>query len=121
MVDLKRAKSLLKSAEGLYQQRDFAGVSGLAYQAFEAGIIALSQVLQEDSVNHLSRRKRAEELLGVSAEVMKKLWRARNVDFYGNETPNGRNRELSEAEIKEALNTVTNLLIKIEELIQEWT
>ncbi|MEK6846064.1 MAG: hypothetical protein AABY26_04850, partial [Nanoarchaeota archaeon] len=64
---------------------------------------------------------RAEELLGESAEVMKKLWKARNIDFYGNEAPGGRNRELSETEIKEALNTVRNLLIKIEELIQEWT
>ncbi|MEK6845422.1 MAG: hypothetical protein AABY26_01575 [Nanoarchaeota archaeon] len=82
MVDLKRAKSLLKSAEGLYQQGDLTGVSGLAYQAFEAGIIALSKVLQEDSGNHLSRRRRAEGLLGISAEVMKKLWKyTRSVKF----------------------------------------
>lgn len=77
MVDLKRAKSLLKSAEGLFQQGDFAGVSGLAYQAFETGIIALSEVLKESSIDHLSRRKRAEELLGVSTEITKKLWRSR--------------------------------------------
>ncbi len=119
MVNLKRAKSLLKSAEGLYQQGDLAGVSGLAYQAFEAGIIALSKVLQEDSGNHLSRRKRAEELLGISAQMMKKLWRYRNIDFYGNEAPGGEDLELNEEEIKEALNTVRNLLIKIEELAQK--
>lgn len=119
MVDLKRAKSLLKSAEELYRQGDLAGVSELAYQAFEAGVIALSKVLQEDSDNHLSRRKRAEELLGISTEMMKRLWRYRNIDFYGNEVQGGEERELNEAEIKEALNTVRNLLVKIEELMQE--
>ena len=52
--------------------------------------------------------------------MMKKIWRYRNVDFYGNERIGENKIELSEIEIKEALTTVKDLLIKIENLIQKW-
>ena len=43
-LDLKRAKSLLKSAKDLYERGDMAGVAGLAYAAFESAIIALKEM-----------------------------------------------------------------------------
>ncbi|HLD72355.1 MAG TPA: hypothetical protein VJA23_02115 [Candidatus Nanoarchaeia archaeon] len=120
MADLTKAKNLLRSAEDLFVRKEFAGVAGLAYQAFEVGIIVLSENLQEILKDHLSRRKKAEELLGIPTQMMKKIWRYRNVDFYGNERIGENKIELSEIEIKEALTTVKDLLIKIENLIQKW-
>lgn len=120
MADLTKAKSLLKSAENLFVRKEFAGVAGLAYQSFEAGIIVLSENIKEDLKDHLSRRKKAEELLGIPTLMMKKIWRYRNIDFYGNERFGDIEIKLSETEIKEALNTVKILLIKIEKLIREW-
>ncbi len=120
MADLTKAKNLLRSAEDLFTRKEFAGVAGLAYQAFEAGIIVLSEKLREDLKDHLSRRKKAEELLGIPNQIMKKIWRYRNVDFYGNERIGENEKELSEIEIKEALTTVKDLLTKIENLIEKW-
>lgn len=120
MADLTKAKNLLRSAEDLFARKEFAGVAGLAYHAFEVGIIVLSENLQENLKDHLSRRKKAEELLGVPAQIMKKIWCYRNVDFYGNERIGENKTELSEIEIREALTTVKDLLIKIENLIQKW-
>lgn len=120
MASLKKAYDLLKSAEDLFERNDFAGVAGLAYQAFEVGIISLSTSMEEDIKDHISRRKKAEELLGTSTETMKKLWAYRDVDFYGNEALGKEEKELNEEEIKESLNIVKNLLSQIEKLIQEW-
>ncbi len=118
MASLKKANELLRSAEDLFEKKDFAGVAGLAYQAFEVGVMALGKALKEDLKDHISRRKKVEKLLGVSKETMKRLWAYRNVDFYGNETVGDEERELNEEEIEESLNIVKNLLDKIESLIK---
>lgn len=120
MVDLKKARSLLKSAEGLFEKKDFSGVAGLAYQAFEVGVMALGKAIKEDLRDHIARRRKVEELLGVSKETMRKLWSYRNVDFYGNEAVGEEERELKEEEVEEALNMVRNLLNQIEDLVKEW-
>ena len=69
MADLTKAKNLLRSAEDLFVRKEFAGVAGLAYQAFEVGIIVLSENLQEILKDHLSRRKKAEEFVLKKASV----------------------------------------------------
>lgn len=120
MADLRKANELLRSAEDLFEKKDFAGVAGSAYQAFEVGVIALGRVIKEDLRDHVSRRKKVEKLLGVSKETMKKLWVYRNVDFYGNEAVGEEERDLNEEEIEESLNIVRNLLNQIGNLIKEW-
>ncbi len=117
MVDLnlKRAKELLKSAEKLFADGDLAGSGGLAYQAFESAVIAVTKFKGEkDYPDHIKRRKRAEQLLKISVETAKKLWAVRNVDFYGNEQIGGEARELEGEEIESSLTEVKKVIEKIE-------
>lgn len=63
-LDLQPAERLLQSPRDLLAQDDLAGVAGLAYQASESALIALT--LEKDGVNagtHAARRQRAKELL----------------------------------------------------------
>ena len=84
-VDIERAKVLLASARDLYQQGDLAGVAGLAYQAFESSMIALTEEVNgADPGSHAARRSRAKVLLSSHHEKIDFLWEVRNVDFYGN-------------------------------------
>ncbi len=115
-LDFQRAKNLLQSAEHLWEQSDFAGAGGLAYQAFESAIIALSKYKgNPDYPDHQKRRKKAEELLKLSEGTVKKLWIVRNVDFYGNEKIGEEERELNKEEVEFSIQEVRRIIEKIEQ------
>ncbi len=106
-LDIERAEGLLESARGLFDQGDLAGVAGLAYQAFESAMIALTDVINgTDSGGHAARRVRAKDLLSSHRDKIDFLWEVRNVDFYGNPQLNQPKRKLTNKEVKEALDTV---------------
>lgn len=110
-LDLERAERLLKSARDLFNQGDLAGVAGLAYQAFESAIIALSiEQTGMDPGSHAARRQQAEGLVKKGRDKIDLLWEIRNVDFYGNPRLGEPKREVSKAEMEEALRTVEDLL-----------
>jgi len=110
-VDIERAEVLLASARDLHQQGDLAGVAGLAYQAFESAVIALTEEVNgADPGSHAARRSRAKELLSSHQEKIDFLWEVRNVDFYGNPQINQPKRELNKAEVGEALDTVETII-----------
>lgn len=114
-LDLGRAKKLLASAEHLIKQGDLSGAGGLAYQAFESAIIALTKSEgKHDYPDHRKRRGQAEQLLQIPQEAVKKLWTVRNVDFYGNEKIGEAAREITKEEIEESLQEVREVLLKIE-------
>jgi len=115
-IDLERAKRLLQSAEYLVEKGDLAGAGGLAYQAFESAIIAVTRMEgQKDYPDHSQRRKKAEELLKVSQDKVKKLWAIRNVDFYGNEKVGEASREVKKEEIDDSVQEVRKIIKAIEE------
>lgn len=119
-LDLKRAKDLLNSAEKLFEGGDLAGSGGLAYQAFESAVIAVTKFKGEkDYPDHIKRRKKAEKLLKTSEETAKKLWTVRNVDFYGNEKTGEEARELEKDEIETSLTEVRKVIKKIEQELFE--
>ena len=63
-LDMKRARSLLRSAKDLYDTGDLAGVAGLAYAAFESATMALTaRVNGKDHQNHKLRMERVKTLL----------------------------------------------------------
>jgi|DewCreStandDraft_2_1066082.scaffolds.fasta_scaffold04169_7 HEPN domain-containing protein len=110
-LDLERAERLLKSARSLFDQGDLAGVAGLAYQAFESAIIALSiEQTGVDPGSHTARRQQAEGLVKEGRDKIDLLWEIRNVDCYGNPKPGEPKREVSRAEVEEALRTVEEII-----------
>ncbi len=115
-LDLERAKKLLQSAEHLVEKGDLAGAGGLAYQAFESAVIAVTRLEgQKDYPDHTQRRKKAEELLKVSQDKVKKLWAVRNVDFYGNEKIGEASREIKKEEIENSVQEVRKIIKALEE------
>ena len=120
MVDLeiRRAERLLRSARELFDHGDLAGVAGLAYQAFEAAMIALTiNINGSDAGSHSARRERAKELLGPDRDKIDFLWEVRNIDFYGNPKLNSPKRDLVEEEVKEALDTVERIIEKTKDML----
>jgi len=116
MDDLERARKLLKSARDLFEMDDFAGVAGLTYQAIESAIIALtSKKNGKEYTDHVSRRKRAEEVLNLSKQTLRSLWSARNIDFYGNEKTGDEKKELTKEEIKAALTNAEDIIKNVED------
>lgn len=119
-IDLQRARKLLKSAETLYETRDYFGVAGLAYQAFESAVICLIEVKNgEDQKSHATRRRRAKQLLSEYRDKIDNLWDIRNIDFYGNVRLGGDKREISEEEAKDSLDIVGNIIDEIESFVEE--
>lgn len=117
-LDIKRAERLLKSASDLYKEGDIAGVAGLAYQAFESALVALSMKMNgSNGGTHLARRERAKELLVKFQDKIDFLWSVRNVDFYGNIMRREDKREISREEVKEALNIVEQIIEEIKKTI----
>lgn len=116
--DMKRAKSLLKSAQDLYEKGDMAGVAGLAYAAFESATMALTLKLNgKDYPSHNLRRRRAKDLLKTHQNKIDLLWEIRNVDFYGNIKLGSQKRDISPEEVLDSLNTVKDILDEIESLL----
>ncbi len=119
-LDLERARNLLESAETLLSEGDYHGVAGLAYQAFESGVICLLEVKNGgDKRSHYERRERAKQLLKEYRKNIDVLWEIRNIDFYGNVSLGKDKREISLEEAKDGLNMVSEILDQIEELIEE--
>ena len=120
MDNLKRSNDLLKSAKDLLEKEDYAGVAGLAYQAVESAIIALTEKINgKDKTGHYSRRKRAQEILDLSKETLNKLWSSRNIDFYGNERIGGEKKELDMEDIKESVDKAEEIIGKVENELKE--
>lgn len=120
MDNLKRSNDLLKSAKDLLEKEDYAGVSGLAYQAVESAIIALTEKVNgKDKMGHYSRRKRAQEILNLSKETLNKLWSSRNIDFYGNEKIGEEKKELNTEDIKESVNKAEEIIGKVENELKD--
>jgi len=95
-----------------------AGVAGLAYQAFESALIALTQEINgADPGSHIARREWAKQLLAEHRDKIDRLWEARNIDFYGNPSPHQPKRELTRAEAEEALDAVTQMLAAARQIL----
>jgi HEPN domain-containing protein len=119
-VDLSRAKSLLRSARELFELGETAGVAGLAYQAFEsATMFLLEEVNGSDGTTHSSRQARAKALLRRYGGEVDFIWRARNIDFYGNVRLGEKKEELSRDDAKRALSLIGGMLEEVEALIEE--
>ena len=120
MDNLKRSNDLLKSAKDLLEKEDYAGVAGLAYQAVESAIIALTEKINgKAKTGHYSRRKRDQEILDLSKETLNKLWSSRNIDFYGNERIGGEKKELDMEDIKESVDKAEEIIGKVENELKE--
>lgn len=115
--DLTRAKALLNSAQKLFEEGDLAGVSGLAYQAFESALIAFNKVNGKDVASHSYRMQTAKKLFSEHRDDLDFLWEMRNIDFYGNIKP-GMNAELEKSRVEAALGTVRRIIEKVEVLIR---
>jgi HEPN domain-containing protein len=115
--DLKRAKALLASAEKLFEEGDLAGVSGLAYQAFESALIAFNKTVKgKDVASHQYRMETAKRVFSEHKEDLDFLWEMRNIDFYGNVRP-GIDAELGKEKVEKALGTVRMIIERVGELI----
>lgn len=118
-LDMKRARSLLRSAKDLYDTGDLAGVAGLAYAAFESATMALTARFNgKDHQNHRLRMERVKTLLSEYDDKIDFLWEVRNVDFYGNVRIGSPKREISSSEVEEGLEVVEKIVKEIEEMIK---
>jgi len=116
--DIKRANALLDSAETLFNEGDLAGVSGLAYQALESAVIAFNKIVKgKDVASHRFRMETAKKFFSEYSEKLDFLWEMRNIDFYGNVKP-GIDAELKKEKVKEALETVREIVGKIESMLE---
>ncbi len=74
LEDLERAKGLIRSARDLFKMKDFVGVAGLAYQAFESATMGLLEKKNgKDKKSHFERRKRVKEILSGHASKIDEL------------------------------------------------
>ncbi|MEW5936596.1 MAG: HEPN domain-containing protein [Candidatus Thermoplasmatota archaeon] len=119
-IDIERARKLLRSAERLFELGDLHGVAGLAYQAFESGIVSLIKIKNGiDQKSHGGRRKRAKELLSKFRDRIDDLWEYRNIDFYGNISMGNEKRGITSQEAKESLDIVKRIIDEIEQFVGE--
>lgn len=119
-LDFQRAGKLLKSAWLLYKQGDLSGVAGLAYQALESAIIGLAtQIGETNGGTHKDRLEKAKKLLKSGQDKIDFLWKARNIDFYGNVRRFGQKRELTPDEVREVIETVEKIINKIRDLYKK--
>ncbi len=118
-IDIDRAWDLLASARTLFEAGDFTGVSGLSYQAFESASIALLEVKNgKDKKSHLDRRERIKQLLTEYNDRIDRIWTLRNIDFYGNIRMGDKKRNISQEEAEDCLNTVEDIIERIEEMLE---
>ncbi len=120
LEDLERAKGLIRSARDLFKMKDYVGVAGLAYQAFESATMGLLEKRNgKDKKSHYHRRKRVKEILTEHSSKIDELWDVRNVDFYGNSRIGEKKRDLTEEEIEDSLNEVECIIEEIEGILDE--
>jgi hypothetical protein len=81
-------------------------------------LIALT--IEKDGANaggHAARRQRAKVLLSHHRDKIDFLWEVRNVDFYGNPQPFQPKREVTRAEVEEALETVDAIIQEVKRIL----
>jgi HEPN domain-containing protein len=116
-VDLDRAEALLKSAKSAYATGDIRGVAGLSYHALEAAASFLIETINgHDPGGHGGRMRRVSELLSICNSELDRVWRARNVDFYGNENIGEPKRLITMEEVRDSLETAERVLGEIKSM-----
>jgi HEPN domain-containing protein len=119
-VDLDRAEALLKSARSAYGTGDIGGVAGLSYHALEAAASFLIETINgHDPGGHGGRMRRVSELLSICNVELDRVWRARNVDFYGNERIGEPKRLITMEEVRDSLDTAERVLGEIKSMANE--
>ncbi len=119
-VDLDRAEALLKSARSAYGTGDIGGVAGLSYHALEAAASFLIETINgHDPGGHGGRMRRVSELLSICNSELDRVWRARNVDFYGNERIGEPKRLITIEEVRDSLETAERVLEEIKSMANE--
>ena len=119
-IDLERAEALLVAARENLEAGRIAGVAGLSYQAVEAAATHLIEMVNGRDPGHHSRRMvRATQLLHVCRSEMDRLWRARNLDFYGNVSAGLPKRHVNSEEVRESLGVAERLVAQVKVLVQE--
>lgn len=118
-LDLERAERLLVSARENLERGHVAGIAGLSYQAIEAAATHLIDIVNgHDPGGHSRRMSRASELLMSCKSELDLLWKARNVDFYGNERVGGPKRCITAAEAWKSLEAAEEIVQQMKELIR---
>lgn len=115
---LDKARGLLRSAMLLYESGSLEGAVGLAYQAFEAAAIHLTETVNgKEPGTHTGRRKRAEELLEAQKMRFRGLWLKRNIDFYGTAEPGGEWMNLDEEDVHEVFEIVKGTIEEVDRFL----
>jgi HEPN domain-containing protein len=119
-VTLERAEDLLLTARSILEGDRVAGIAGLSYQAVEAAAVHLIKIVNgHDPGGHYKRAARASELLHLCKDEMERLWKLRNIDFYGNELVGEPERSIGLDEAKDSLETAMRLVAQVKSLLAE--
>ena len=119
-IDLERAEALLGTARHSLERGDFAGVAGLAYQAFESAVsYLLGEVNGRDPGTHMGRLRRAKELIRDTRDEVNLIYAMRNIDFYSNVETGGPKLVLTEDETRRALSIAEDFISEIKALLQK--
>ena len=119
-LDLERAEALLGLARENLGRGHTAGIAGLSYQAVEAAATHLIEMVNgHDPGRHSKRIARATQLLHMCRSELDRLWKARNIDFYGNVSAGLPKRHITPGEARESLRAAERLVAQVKVLIQD--
>jgi len=94
------------------------GIAGISYQAVEAAATHLIEMVNgNDPGRHSKRMARATQLLHLCRSEMDRLWRARNIDFYGNVSAGQPKRHITPDEARESLEVAERLVARVKGLL----
>ena len=94
------------------------GIAGMSYQAVEAAATHLIEMVNgHDPGRHSKRMARATQLLHLCRSEMDRLWRARNIDFYGNVSAGQPKRHITPDEARESLEVAERLVAQVKDLV----
>ena len=117
-LDLERAEALLQAARESLGKGRIVGIAGLSYQAVEAAATHLIEMVNgHDPGRHSKRIARATQLLHICRSEMDRLWRARNIDFYGNVSAGQPKRHITQDEARESLEVAERLVAQVKGLL----
>lgn len=116
---MERAGELLAAARDILEGGRVAGVAGLSYQAVEAAAVHLIKVVNgHDPGGHAKRAYRATQLLHLCKDEMDRLWKMRNIDFYGNVSVGEPERRIVPDEAKGSLEAAERLVSRVREFLR---
>ena len=119
-LTLDRALELLGTARRILDEGRVAGTAGLSYQAVEAAAVHMIRIVNgKDPGRHRGRATRASELLNLCQGEMDRLWRLRNIDFYGHVSVGDPERRISLDEAREAVEAATRLVALVRSFLDE--